>query len=81
MNYLNRRTMDNKQTAVEWIEDELSKLNSAVVIMGITQEKYHIQRVHLWEKAKAMEGEEHRRIASKAREEGWQEGKYGVSRW
>lgn len=81
MNYLNRRTMENKQTPVEWIEDELSKLNSAVITAEITQEEYHKQRVGLWEKAKAMEQKEHSRIASKAREEGWKEGKYGVSRW
>lgn len=55
MNYLNRRTMENKQTPVEWIEDELSKLNSAVITAEITQEEYHKQRVGLWEKAKAME--------------------------
>ncbi len=73
--------MENKQTPVEWIEDELSKLNSAVITAEITQEEYHKQRVGLWEKAKAMEQKEHSRIASKAREEGWKEGKYGVSRW
>jgi hypothetical protein len=28
-----------------------------------------------------VEEEEHRKIASKAREDGWKEGKYGVSRW
>ena len=44
-----------KQTAVEWIEDELSKLNSAVVNTEITPEEYHTQRVGLWEKAKQME--------------------------
>jgi hypothetical protein len=47
--------MENKQTSVEWIEDELSKLNSAVITAEITQEEYHKQRVGLWEKAKAME--------------------------
>lgn len=47
--------MANKQTAVEWIEDELSKLNSAVVNTEITPEEYHTQRVGLWEKAKQME--------------------------
>ena len=73
--------MENKQTAVEWVEDELSKLNLAVVTMGITQEEYHSQRVRLWEKAKAMEQKEFSRIANKAHEEGWKEGKYGVSRW
>ncbi len=73
--------MENKQTPVEWIEDELSKLNSAVITAEITQEEYHKQRVGLWEKAKAMEQKEHSRIANKAHEEGWKEGKYGVSRW
>jgi len=47
--------MENKQTAVEWIEDELSKLNSVAITAEITQEEYHKQRVGLWEKAKAME--------------------------
>jgi len=47
--------MENKQTAVEWAEDELSKLNSAVVNMEITTEEYHNQRVRLWEKAKQLE--------------------------
>ena len=28
-----------------------------------------------------VEEEEHRKITSKAREEGWKEGKYGFSRW
>jgi hypothetical protein len=50
--------MENKQTAVEWIEDELSKLNSAVVNTEITPEEYHTQRVGLWEKAKQMEKEQ-----------------------
>jgi hypothetical protein len=48
----------SKQTAVEWIEDELSKLNSAVVNTEITPEEYHTQRVGLWEKAKQMEKEQ-----------------------
>jgi hypothetical protein len=49
--------MENK-TAVEWIEDELSKLNSAVIYAEITQEEYHKQRVGLWEKAKQIEKEQ-----------------------
>ncbi len=48
----------SKQTAVEWIEDELSKLNSAIVAAEITQEEYHKQRVGLWEKSKQMEKEQ-----------------------
>jgi predicted nucleic acid-binding Zn-ribbon protein len=50
--------MENKQTAVEWAEDELSKLNSAVVNMEITTEEYHNQRVRLWEQAKEMHREQ-----------------------
>lgn len=73
--------METKQTAVEWLEDEISKLNSAVVNMEITPEEYHKQRVGIWEKAKMMEQKEHSRIINKAHEEGWKEGKYGQSRW
>lgn len=43
--------MEN-QTAVEWAEDNLAKLNSAVVSGEITAEQYHEQRVRLWEYAK-----------------------------
>jgi hypothetical protein len=50
--------MENKQTAVDWAEDQLSKLNSAVINTEITTQEYHIQRLKLWEKAKAMEKEQ-----------------------
>jgi hypothetical protein len=50
--------MENKQTAVEWAEDQLSKLNSTVINTEITTQEYHIQRLKLWEKAKQMEKEQ-----------------------
>jgi hypothetical protein len=73
--------MENKQTAVEWAEDQLSNLNSSVVSGEIAPEEYHKIRVGIWEKAKLMEKKEHQRIADKAREDGWREGKYVQSRW
>lgn len=73
--------MENEQTAIEWIEDELAKLNSAAATTNITQEEYHNQRVGLWEQAKLIEKRQREKIADKAREEGWKEGKYGYSRW
>ncbi len=72
--------MENR-TAVEWAEDELSNLNSAVVNGEITTQEYHKIRVGIWEKAKLMEKKEHERIADKAREDGWRDGKYGSQRW
>lgn len=50
--------MENKQTAVEWAEDELSKLFIAVANMEITYPEYHKKRVWIWEQAKAMEKEQ-----------------------
>jgi hypothetical protein len=50
--------MENKQTAVEWAEDKLSDLNSAVVNGEIAPEEYHEIRVNIWKKAKAMEKEQ-----------------------
>lgn len=58
--------MEKKQTAVEWIEDELSKLNSAVIYSEITQKEYHKQRVGLWEQAKQMEKEQIRKAYNSA---------------
>lgn len=73
--------MENKQTAVEWAEDQLSILNSAVVSGEITPEEYHKIRVGIWEKAKLMEQKEYSRIANESHEKGWKEGKYGQLRW
>jgi hypothetical protein len=73
--------MGNKQTAVEWAEDKLSDLNSAVVNGEIAPEEYHEIRVNIWEKAKSMEQKEYSRIANESHEKGWKEGKYGQSRW
>ena len=47
-----------RQTAVEWIEDELSKLTTEVLYMKITSEQHHKKRIALWEKAKEMEKEQ-----------------------
>lgn len=73
--------MENEQTAVEWLEDEVSKLNSAVINMELTPAEYHKQRVKLWEQAKAMEKKELERVANKARDDGWRDAKYGSQRW
>ena len=73
--------MENKQTPVEWAEDQLSILNSAVVNGEIATEEYHRIRVGIWEKAKLMEQKEYSIIANTAHEKGWKEGKYGQSRW
>lgn len=73
--------MENKQTPVEWAEDQLSILNSAVVNGEIATEEYHRIRVGIWEKAKLMEQKEYSRIANEFHEKGWKEGKYGQSRW
>lgn len=50
--------MENKQTAVEWAEDKLSDLNSAVVNGEIDSEEYHEIMVNIWNKAKAMQKEQ-----------------------
>lgn len=50
--------MENKQSAIEWAEDKLSDLNSAVVNGEIASEEYHEIRVNIWKKAKAMEKEQ-----------------------
>lgn len=47
--------MENIQSAVEWAEDELSKLFIAVANMEITYLEYHKKRVWIWEQAKEME--------------------------
>jgi hypothetical protein len=53
--------MENKQTAVEFAEDQLSKLNSAVINMEITTEEYHKQRISLWQRAKIIEKDQSRK--------------------
>jgi len=50
--------METKQSAIEWAEDKLSDLNSAVVNGEIAPEEYHEIRVNIWKKAKAMEKEQ-----------------------
>ena len=45
--------MEN-QTAIEWIETELSKLNNDISTFK-TFEEYHKKRISLWEKAKEIE--------------------------
>jgi hypothetical protein len=50
--------LENKQTAIEWAEDKLSDLNSAVVNGEIDSKEYHEIRVNIWKKAKAMEKEQ-----------------------
>ena len=64
--------METKQTAVEWLESELDWLTNYMM------EEHKEQ---LFNQAKAMQKKEHERIADKAREDGWKEGKYGQSRW
>ena len=73
--------MENKQTPVEWAEDQLSILNSAVVSGEISTEEYNRIRVDIWMKAKSMEQKEYSRIANESHEKGWKEAKYGQSRW
>jgi hypothetical protein len=53
--------MENKQTAVEFAEDQLSKLNSAVINMEITTQEYHKQRISLWQRAKIIEKDQSRK--------------------
>lgn len=50
--------MKDKQTAIEWAEDKLSDLNSAVVNGEIAPKEYHEIRVNIWKKAKEMEKEQ-----------------------
>jgi hypothetical protein len=73
--------METKQSAIEWAEDKLSDLNSAVVNGEIAPEEYHEIRVNIWKKAKEMEKKEHEQIKSNSWEDGWKEGKYGMQRW
>ena len=47
--------MEKNQTAIEWIETEISKLNSDIVNIKMVYEDYHKKRILLWEKAKEME--------------------------
>ena len=44
---------DNKQTSVEWLENELSKLYYDTQFK--TLEEFHSKKAILWEQAKAME--------------------------
>lgn len=63
--------MENKQTAVEWLIEELGEYFPN-----------EIAGIHLMvEQAKEMEKKEHERIADKAREDGWRDAKYGSQRW
>jgi|LakMenE01Jun11ns_1017448.scaffolds.fasta_scaffold9035991_2 hypothetical protein len=51
--------MENKQTAVQWLEDEFSKFNDEIQNnREITFNEYHQRRIKLWEQAKAMEKEQ-----------------------
>lgn len=74
-----------KQTAVEWLtkrcNDSLDKEPDNPTQQEIGYSKALVHFIILLEEAKQMEKEEHGRIANKAHEEGWKEGKYGASRW
>jgi len=48
--------MENKQTAVEWAEDEMSKLYYEAG--NISFSEYHKKRIEIWEQAKQMEKEQ-----------------------
>lgn len=48
--------MSNKKTAVEWLENELSKLYYDTQFK--TFEEFHNKEVILWEQAKAMDKEQ-----------------------
>lgn len=50
--------MEKKQTAIEWIETEISKLNRDIVNIKMVYEDYHKKRISLWVKAKEMEKEQ-----------------------
>jgi len=50
--------MENKQTAVEWIKDALSNLNTDICNTKMTFEEYHKIRIEIWLKAKQMEKEQ-----------------------
>ena len=51
---------DNKQTSVEWLENELSKLYYDTQFK--TLEEFHSKKAILWEQAKAMEKEQAKRM-------------------
>lgn len=50
--------METKQTAIEWVEDELSNLNNLISNTRMTFEEYHKIRIEIWVKAKQMEKEQ-----------------------
>ncbi len=73
MNYLNRRTMETKTAMQQMLEWTRKTFPMDLDTPRMIEDKI--------ESLLKVEEEEHRKIASKAREEGWKEGKYGVSRW
>ena len=50
--------METKQTAVEWLEDALSNLNTDICNTKMTFEEYHKIRIGIWVQAKQMEKEQ-----------------------
>jgi hypothetical protein len=50
--------METKQTAIEWVEDELSNLNNLISNTRMTFEEYYKIRIEIWVKAKQMEKEQ-----------------------
>jgi hypothetical protein len=52
--------METKQTAVEWLEDALSNLNTDICNTKMTFEEYHKIRIGIWVQAKQMEKEQKR---------------------
>ena len=50
--------METKQTAVEWLEDALSNLNTDICNTKMTFEEYHKIRIEIWVQAKQMEKEQ-----------------------
>jgi hypothetical protein len=57
--------METKQTAIEWVEDELSNLNNLISNTRMTFEEYHKIRIEIWVKAKQMEKEQKLDFANK----------------
>jgi len=64
--------METKQTAVEWLENELDWLSNYMM---------DEHKEQLFNQAKAMEKKELERVANKARDDGWRDAKYGSQRW
>ncbi len=50
--------MENKQTAVEYAEYELIKLNSALGNMEITPLQYLDKKISIWDEARRMQTEQ-----------------------